>query len=119
MGYGKTITLFLNNGNFDNIVTAKLKNWNAKAIKIPRNEVSSCDKEDVKLPGVYFLFCDEEEKSVYIGESENVKERLKTHIQDYSSEKEKFYWTNCIMFVSKDLNKAHIRYLENKIFELK
>ena len=49
-----------------------------KAIKIPRTEVHNCDREDMKGAGVYFLFCQEEDgdASVYIGEAENVLERL-------------------------------------------
>lgn len=34
--YGKSIELFLVNGTADSIVTAKLSNWNSKAIKIPK-----------------------------------------------------------------------------------
>ncbi len=40
MMYGKSIELFLVNGNADSIVTAELSNWNGKAIKIPRIEVN-------------------------------------------------------------------------------
>ena len=43
--------------------------------------------------GVYFLFCKEDDgtEAVYIGEAENVKERLVQHIRDYQAEKEKYY----------------------------
>lgn len=93
MVYGKTIELFLVNGTADSLVTAELSNWNGKAIKIPRIEVGSCNRDDIKIPGVYFLFCKEDDgkDSVYIGEAENVKERLERHLKDYQSEKEKFY----------------------------
>lgn len=40
--HGKSIELFLVNGSADSIVTAELSNWNGKAIKIPRIEVSDC-----------------------------------------------------------------------------
>lgn len=117
MGYGKTIELFLANGTADSLIVAELSNWNGKAIKIPRIEVSDCKREDIKEPGVYFLFCKEEDNtdSVYIGESENVKERLIQHIRDYSAEKEKYYWTTAVIFSGRDLNKAHIRYLEDRL----
>ena len=79
MAYGKTIELFLVNGTADSIITAELSNWNGKAIKIPRIEVQSCNREDVTQAGVYFLFCkeDDESDSVYIGESENVNGKRK------------------------------------------
>lgn len=119
--YGKAIELFLVNGTADSIVTAELSNWNGKAIKIPRIEVSDCKRDDIKEPGVYFLICRDEENdvdSVYIGEAENVKDRLVTHLKDASAEKEKYYWNTAVIFVSKDLNKALIRYLENKLVEI-
>lgn len=117
MSYGRSIELFLANGTADSLIIAELSNWNGKAIKIPRIEVSECKRDDIKEPGVYFLFCKEEDNtdSVYIGESENVKERLVQHIRDYSAEKEKYYWTTAVIFIGRDLNKAHIRYLEDRL----
>ena len=47
MAFGKTIELYLVNGTADSIVTAELSNWNGKAIKIPRIEVSSCKRADI------------------------------------------------------------------------
>lgn len=120
MKYGKSIELFLVNGTADSIVTAELSNWNGKAIKIPRIEVAGCRREDITQAGVYFLFCkgDDGADSVYIGEAENVKERLLQHMRDYTSEKEKFYWSTAVIFVGRDLNKALIRYLENRFVEI-
>lgn len=120
MKYGKSIELFLVNGTADSIVTAELSNWNGKAIKIPRIEVAGCRREDITQAGVYFLFCkgDDGADSVYIGEAENVKERLVQHMRDYTSEKEKYYWSTAVIFVGRDLNKALIRYLENRFVEI-
>lgn len=117
MSYGKSIELFLANGTADSLIIAELSNWNGKAIKIPRLEVSDCKRDDLKEPGVYFLFCKEEDNtdSVYIGESENVRDRLVQHIRDYSAETEKYYWTTAVIFIGRDLNKALIRYLEDKL----
>ena len=55
---------------------------------------------------------------MYIGEAENVKERLVQHLRDYQSEKEKYYWTTAAIFIGRDLNKALIRYLENRFVEI-
>ena len=78
VSFGKAIELFLVNGTADSIITAELSNWNGMAIKIPRIEVADCDRDDIKGPGVYFLFCkgDDDSDSVYIGESETINERL-------------------------------------------
>lgn len=120
MAYGKSIELFLVNGTADSLVIAELSNWNGKALKIPRIEVASCNRDDITQAGVYFLFCKEDDgaDSVYIGESENVKERLVQHLHDYQSEKETYYWNTAVIFIGRDLNKALIRYLENRFVEI-
>ena len=120
MAYRKAIELFLVNGTAESLITAELSNWNGKAIKIPRTEVSSCDREDIKGVGIYFLICQEDDgtDSVYTGEAENVLDRLTQHLRDYQSGKEKYYWNTAVIFVGRDLNKALIRYLENRFVEI-
>ena len=120
MAYGKSIELFLVNGTADSLIIAELSNWNGKAIKIPRIEVSSCNRDNITQAGVYFLFCKEDDgsDSVYIGEAENVKDRLVQHLRDYQSEKEKYYWSTAVVFIGRDLNKDLIRYLENRFVEI-
>lgn len=120
MTYGKVIELFLVNGTADSLNTAELSNWNGMAVKIPRVELSSCNNDDITKPGVYFLFCKEDDgsDSVYIGEAENVQERLKQHVRDYQSDKETYYWNTAVIFVGRDLNKAMIRYLENQFVQI-
>ena len=120
MAYGKAIELFLVNGTAESLTTAELSNWNGKAIKIPRTEVSSCERDDIKGVGIYFLICQEDDgtDSVYIGEAENVLDRLTQHLRDFQSGKEKYYWNTAVIFVGRDLNKALIRYLENRFVEI-
>lgn len=120
MSFGKTIEFFLVNGTADSIITAELSNWNGKAIKIPRIEVPSCKRDDICGPGVYFLFCKEDDgsDSVYIGEAENIKERLVQHIRDNQANKEKYYWNTAVLFTGRDLNKALIRYLEYRLVDM-
>lgn len=88
--------------------------------KIPRIEVADCKRDDINGAGVYFFFCKEEDDtdSVYIGESETVQDRLIQHIRDYNAEKEKFYWTTAVIFLGRDLNKALIRYLEDRFVQI-
>ncbi len=120
MAYGKTIELFLVNGTADSLIKAEISNWNGIALKIPRLEIKKCDRDEITRAGVYFLFCKEDDgsDSVYIGETENVKERLIQHMRDYDSEKESFYWNTAVVFVGRDLNKALIRYLEYRFVEI-
>ncbi len=111
MSYGKKIELFLPSGSADDIIVAELSNWNGLAIKVPRTEVKSC-KQDITGPGVYFLFWkdDDDLDHVYIGEAENVRDRLIQHLSNDKTE-----WTTAVIFHGRDLNKAHIRYLEKCI----
>lgn len=117
VGFGKTIELFWVNGTADGIITAELSNWNGKGIKLPRTEISQCQRNDICEPGVYLLLCQEDDgtDSVYVGEAENIKERLIQHIRDYQSGKEKYYWNTAVTFIGRDLNKALIRYLETRL----
>ena len=55
MAYGKSIELFLVNGTADSLITAELSNWNGKAIKIPRIEVSACNRDDISK--LEYIFC--------------------------------------------------------------
>ena len=119
MAYGKSVNLFLVNGTADSLVIAELKNWDAKAIRIPRIEVPNCDRAELQQQGVYFLICSDSntgDKSVYIGEADNVKTRLIQHIQAYKADKEDYYWNSAICFTAPSLNKTFVRYIENKCF---
>jgi len=115
--FGKTIKLFLIDGEPNGRMTCELSNWTGKAYKIPRIKVKDCtDRSDLVNPGVYLLFGKNEtgKDLVYIGEAETVFKRLTQHLT------QKDFWTEAIIFISKDenLNKAHIKYLENRLFEL-
>lgn len=118
--YGKKIELFLAEGNAEGLVTAELSNWNGKAIKIPRGDIEKSDREDIKGVGVYFLVCKDDinRESVYIGEAENIKDRLCQHITAYKADKEMYFWNYAIIFIGRDLNKALIRYLEDRLVKI-
>ena len=115
---GKTIRHFLIDGQVDGRWSSELSNWTGKAYKIPRTYINQCsDRKDLGKTGVYFLIGRNDEtdvEQVYIGEAENILSRLKQHLS------EKDFWTECVVFVSKDnnLNKAHIKYLENHLYLL-
>ncbi len=119
MKFGKTIKIFLIDGEPNGRMTCELSNWTGKAYKIPRTQVKICtDRPDLNNTGVYMLFGkvpDDTTKSlVYIGEAEGIYTRLASHL------KTKDFWNEAVVFVSKDenLNKAHIKYLESRLYEL-
>ena len=117
MNFNKTIQMCIFDGNPNGQIMCELSNWNGKVYKISRNELSMFSKrDDAENTGVYFLFGKDENNSdnVYIGESERICTRLKQHLKDTT------YWNECVVVISKDnlLNKAHIKFLENKFYLL-
>ncbi|MCF8295902.1 MAG: GIY-YIG nuclease family protein [Saprospiraceae bacterium] len=119
MKFGKTIKLFLIDGDTNGRLTCELSNWTGKAYKLPRNSIKICtDRPEIQTTGVYMLLnksADLSEKGqLYIGEAEDIFKRLTQHV------KEKDFWNESIVFISKDdnLNKAHIKYLENRLHEI-
>lgn len=117
MKFGKTIKIFLLDGDPNGRLTCELSNWTGKAYKIPRNKVKdSIDRDDLTSTGVYLLFGKDEESNdlVYIGEGEEILKRIIQHLP------QKDFWHETVIFVSKDenLNKAHIKYLENRLYDL-
>jgi hypothetical protein len=119
MKFGKTIKLFLIDGDTNVRLTCELSNWTGKAYKIPRNLIKICsDRPELQTTGVYMLLNKSSELSemgqAYIGEAEDIFKRLTQHV------KEKDFWNEAIVFISKDdnLNKAHIKYLENRLHEI-
>nr|DAH06872.1 MAG TPA: hypothetical protein [Caudoviricetes sp.] len=116
--FAKNIRLFLLDGISNGRCICELSNWTGVAYKIPRNMIkASEERKELASSGIYFLFGTDDETGnllVYIGEAENIIYRLKQHLND------KDYWNEVIAFISKDdnLNKAHIKYLENRFYTI-
>jgi hypothetical protein len=110
---GRTISIFMPDSNPRGVKICDIKDSIVKAIFIPRNKLDDVAKRpDLLGPGIYFLFGNEDEigkPKVYIGEAESLFVRLKQHNTG------KDFWNTAICFISetKNLNKAHIKYLEN------
>ena len=90
MAYSKSINIFLPTGSAEGPIELEMLNWNGMVIKVPRKEVPTYADVELDKPGIYFLFCknDNGEEAVYVGEAENLLKRVKQHIQDYNSDKE-------------------------------
>lgn len=117
MSYGKSLRVYLADGIATGIKHAEIVNWTGQAISCPRKRISELKEwPESKLPGVYFLLgedIDNDIPLVYIGESENVFDRLVTHTA------KKDFWREVVFFTNKDenLTKAHIRYLESRLVQ--
>lgn len=119
MAKGKSLKIFLMDGVASGRWICELSNWNGKAYKIPRTEYNKClNREELRKPSIYFLFGNSENDKprIYIGETEDAIQRLGEHIKDDKKE----FWNEAIIFISKDdqLNKAHIKYLESRFYEI-
>ncbi|MEO5947631.1 MAG: GIY-YIG nuclease family protein [Chitinophagaceae bacterium] len=117
MVFGKTIKIFLIDGDPNGRISCELSNWSGKAYKVPRIKIKDCeDRDDLTSTGVYLLFGkdDEGKEQVYIGEAESILKRLNQQLT------QKDFWNEAIIFISKDknLNKAHIKYLENRLHDI-
>ncbi|WMJ72208.1 GIY-YIG nuclease family protein [Cytophagaceae bacterium ABcell3] len=117
--FGKTIKIFLIDGEPNGRMTCELSNWTGKAFRIPRKKIKdSIDRPELEFTGIYILFgrSDKSENKdlAYIGEAECIYKRLIQHLSS------KDFWNDAIVFVSKDenLNKAHIKYLESRLYEI-
>ena len=117
MTFNKTIQMCIFDGNPNGRIMCELSNWNGRVYKISRNDLSEfANRPDCEYTGVYFLFGKDEDNkdTVYVGEAEKMLIRLKQHLKDHN------YWNDCVVVISKDniLNKAHVKYLENKFYTL-
>ena len=115
--FGKSIRIFLKDGTVTGIRFGEVVNQTIQSIACPRNRVTELRTyEEAKRPGVYFLFGNDEttgDTKAYIGEAENVFERLQNHLSTRE------FWNEVIFFVSKDenLTKSHVKYLESRTIQ--
>jgi predicted GIY-YIG superfamily endonuclease len=99
---------------------AEIGNWVGKAFYSPRTTILDViNRPEFDNPGIYCLKSNSDSESfqekIYIGEAENVKSRIKQHIQDSKKD-----FVEIIFFISKDdlLTKTQIKYLESRLIQL-
>ena len=122
MARGKSINLFLMDGDANGRMKCTLANWTGVAYKIPRTELDRCkERDDLKQSGVYFLFGkteDTDEDVVYIGQAGARKngEGILNRLQEHKRNPEKDYWTEAIVFTTSNnsFGPTEISYLENR-----
>ena len=114
--FNKSVNILMFEGNPKGLIMCELSNWNGRAYKFSRTHLKDfLKRSDANYTGVYFLFGkdDMNEYTVYIGEAEQIANRINQHLKDRD------YWTEVIVLLSKDdyLNKAHVKYLEHCFFK--
>ncbi|KFD38294.1 methionine sulfoxide reductase [Schleiferia thermophila str. Yellowstone] len=116
--FGKSIRIYLKDGTVTGIKFGEVVNQTIQSISCPRLRISELNEyNEAKRPGVYFLFGQDEDTGdpkAYIGEAENVYDRLLNHVAN------KEFWNEVILFVSKDenLTKSHVKYLESRLIQI-
>ncbi|OSQ44800.1 GIY-YIG nuclease family protein [Thalassospira sp. MCCC 1A01428] len=118
---GRSIRLFLVDGTPNGILTAEIMNWTGHVLSAPRTRLPDFVKRaETGRTGIYFLTGPDEispnKNRVYVGESDNVANRLITHNND----PRKAFWDKACVISSKDQNltKAHVRYLESRLINI-
>ena len=108
----RTIQIFLPSGKPSGIRIAELTTRIVQAVAVPRTQLKSLvSRREADHVGVYFLFGeagDEAKPSVYIGQTEDLRGRLKNHHE------KKDFWDTAVFLISRthSFTQAHIRYLE-------
>lgn len=118
MPYGKTVRIFLPDATVAGIRHAEIVNRTSHTLACPRSRLEELKNwPETAKPGVYLLFearLGDSKPLAYIGESENVAERLLDH------DRKKEFWNDVVVFTSKDenLTKSHVKYLESRLERL-
>ncbi|QDU16516.1 hypothetical protein CA11_43480 [Gimesia maris] len=82
---GRKLTIYMLDGFATGPKTIEIGNWSGKAIYSPRAKLKSLlERQEFDSPGIYFLRGQSEsyefDESIYIGEAEELRARLKQHI---------------------------------------
>lgn len=117
MAHGKSIRIYLGNGEAAGIRYVELFGWTGQAMVVPRSRIAELkDWPESARAGVYLLLGQEDngKSAVYIGESENVFGRIINHLKNGDRD-----FTEVILCTSKDenLTKAHVKFLECRMYD--
>jgi hypothetical protein len=111
----QSLELFFIDGKPDGMLTAEVFNWTGHVLMTPRTQLSAALKRaEARYTGVYLLLGEDDNGPlVYIGEGEDIGDRIKSH------DTKKDWWTIAVLITSaaNNLNKAHVKYLESRLVE--
>src|SRR5581483_1472542 len=115
---GYSMRIFLAEGSPAGLRLIEKSNWTGLGVVCPRPRFPVVkNRREFERAGVYVLFeqAGASDRSIaYIGEADPIKDRLEKH------QSQTDFWTVAYFFTSKDgnLNKAHIEYLEYRLYSL-
>jgi len=97
------------------MLTAEVFNRTGHVLFIPRTQISEALKrKESRYTGVYLLLGERDgEPLAYIGEGEDISERIRSH------DGNKDWWNLAVLITAaaNNLNKAHVKYLEARLVE--
>lgn len=115
MSLSRSLELFFIDGKPDGMLTAEVFNWTGHVLVAPRTSISrALKRESAAYTGVYILVGEDGGETVaYIGEGENISNRLRSH------DANKDWWDKAILVTStgNNLHKAHVQYLESRLVQ--
>ena len=124
MSQGRSLRLFLVDGTPNGLLTAEIMNWTGHVLTGPRSKLAELvQRPECARTGVYFLVGPDPDNNlrsrVYIGESDDVAKRLKSHNRPEDTGGKDF-WERVCLVTSKDQNltKAHVKYLESLLISI-
>ena len=113
---GRSLELFFIDGRPEGMLTAEVFNWTGHVLRIPRTQIKEgLARPEATYTGVYVLLGDKEgEACAYVGEAEDMRERIRDHAA------KKDWWDSAILITTSanNLHKAHVKYLESRLVEI-
>jgi hypothetical protein len=110
-----TLELFFIDGKPDGMLTAEVFGWTGHILVAPRTRLpEALKRKESYHTGVYILLGELKEESLaYIGEGENIANRIKSH------DAKKDWWTRVVLITSaaNNLHKAHAQYIEARLVQ--
>lgn len=121
MSKGYSIRVFVPDGDPEGIKIVNLLNWTGIGVAIPRSQWSHAKTmPELRNSGVYILVGptmdadDDDLSTVYIGQTDEIANRIGQHHAN------KDFWEWAYVFISSnnELNRAHVAWLEYRLFTL-
>jgi hypothetical protein len=113
--HGRSLELYFIDGRPDGMLTAEVFNWTGHVLMAPRTQLAAAlARKEARYTGVYLLLGElEGEPRTYVGEGEDISERIRSH------DTRKDWWTTVVLITSaaNNLHKAHAKYLEARLVE--
>lgn len=122
---GKSINLYLLDGEVTGRIKASIPNWNILAFKIPHADLAkSANRDELNQSGVYLLFGsnDDGNQQVYIGQAGRRKngKGLLMRITEHTKGSDPMYFHEAIVLTTQSdtFGPTEISYLENRFTKL-